>query len=76
VKAGVEWEKGKRPKNPWLGGFCGVSFEAASPLTALSHQIKRILWPGNGTREEQGARWADYRRLLKFLWSAVTPSYV
>jgi len=39
VKAGVEWEKGKRPKNPWLDGFCGVSSRQPPP-TALNYQIK------------------------------------
>jgi len=58
-------EKGKRPKNPWLDGFCGVS--SRLPPTALNYQIKNQYcarqWHLRGARV---ARQADYRQLLKF----------
>jgi hypothetical protein len=31
AKAGIEWEKGKRPKNPWLDQVLRRFLEAASP---------------------------------------------
>ena len=53
AKATVEWEKGKRPKNPWLDGFCGVSSRQPPP-TALNYQIKNDIvarqWHLRGAR--------------------------